>query len=139
MTQPRRTWTQQMIDHLIHMREVEKMTWDAIGAAFGVTGANCCTRYHHRQAKIRIAEAREAARARAAHLAANGIVAAPPLPSPPPAPVIAGPPLAVHRPRYFHAADNDIRSRIARQGLTAGFLGDPPPGRSALDQREAGK
>lgn len=45
----------------------------------------------------------------------------------------------VKRPRYFHDADADLRGRIARQGLTAGFLGDPPPGRSALDQREASK
>lgn len=40
------------------------------------------------------------------------------------------------RPRYFHEADLDIISRIERQGLTAGFLGDPPAGRSALDRKE---
>jgi len=48
-------------------------------------------------------------------------------------------PEPVKRPRYFHDADLHIVSRIERQGLTAGFLGDPPPGRSALDQREVSK
>lgn len=45
----------------------------------------------------------------------------------------------VHRPRYVHDADLDLRARIAAQGLTAGWFGDPRPGRSALDQREAQK
>jgi hypothetical protein len=35
-------------------------------------------------------------------------------------------------------ADAELRSRIALQGLTAGLFGDPLPGRSALDQRNAG-
>lgn len=34
-------------------------------------------------------------------------------------------------------ADAELRARIALQGLTAGLLGDPLPGRSALDQRKA--
>nr|WP_246718530.1 hypothetical protein [Bradyrhizobium elkanii] len=29
----------------------------------------------------------------------------------------------------------DLRGRIAERGLTGGWFGDPPPGRSALDQR----
>ena len=41
----------------------------------------------------------------------------------------------VARPRHFSDVDRDINLRIARQGLTAGVFGDPPPGRSALDQR----
>ncbi len=57
---------------------------------------------------------------------------------PQPLPLVAVP-RPEKRPRYFSDADNDIRARIARQGLTAGFLGDPPPGRSALDQREGHK
>lgn len=34
-------------------------------------------------------------------------------------------------------ADAELRARIALQGLTAGLLGDPLPGRSALDERKA--
>lgn len=33
--------------------------------------------------------------------------------------------------------DAELRARIALQGLTAGLLGDPLPGRSALDERKA--
>lgn len=32
-------------------------------------------------------------------------------------------------------ADADLRARIAEQGPTAGLFGDPPAGRSALDDR----
>lgn len=35
-------------------------------------------------------------------------------------------------------ADAELRARIATKGLTAGLLGDPPPGRSALDERNGG-
>lgn len=35
-------------------------------------------------------------------------------------------------------ADAELRARIAVLGLTAGLLGDPLPGRSALDMRLAG-
>lgn len=34
--------------------------------------------------------------------------------------------------------DAEIRARIELQGLTAGLLGDPPAGRSALDKRLGG-
>jgi hypothetical protein len=32
----------------------------------------------------------------------------------------------------------EMRDRIGAQGLTAGWFGDPPPGRSALDERRMG-
>jgi hypothetical protein len=34
-------------------------------------------------------------------------------------------------------ADAELRSRIAIQGVSAGLLGDPMPGRSALDQKRS--
>jgi hypothetical protein len=34
--------------------------------------------------------------------------------------------------------DAELRSRISEQGITAGLLGDPRPGRSALDAKKAG-
>jgi hypothetical protein len=34
--------------------------------------------------------------------------------------------------------DAELRARIGEQGVTAGLLGDPLPGRSALDKRRAG-
>lgn len=36
---------------------------------------------------------------------------------------------------FRFSVDAEIRSRIADQGVTAGLLGDPPAGRSALDKR----
>jgi hypothetical protein len=33
--------------------------------------------------------------------------------------------------------DAELRSRISEQGITAGLLGDPPSGRSALDRKRA--
>ena len=33
--------------------------------------------------------------------------------------------------------DAELRSRISEQGITAGLLGDPPSGRSALDAKKA--
>jgi hypothetical protein len=35
--------------------------------------------------------------------------------------------------------DAELRSRIEVQGVTAGLLGDPMPGRSALDRKRAGE
>lgn len=136
-----RAWTRTEVDRLIHMREVKAMIWTAIARVLGRAGdpqggaGTCCAAYRYHKAK----------RAREAELIAAGGT---PLSRPrfrlpadedrclelPPAAAaqLAGP---VARPRYFHGADSDLRARIARQGLTAGFLGDPPPGRSALDKR----
>ncbi len=36
-------------------------------------------------------------------------------------------------------ADQELRDRIRERGLTGGLLGDPAPGRSALDQRSLPK
>lgn len=44
-------------------------------------------------------------------------------------------PMSTHRLK----ADAELLARIGAQGLTAGLLGDPPPGRSALDKRLAGE
>lgn len=125
----RRTWTDAMLARLFEMRDVQKMTWEEIGAAFDISAPGAYQRHNYHSTKRRIAEQRTrilAERAEVAPIAAPPSVAA----------CLAEP---VKRPRYFHDADADLRGRIARQGLTAGFLGDPPPGRSALDQREAGK
>ncbi len=36
---------------------------------------------------------------------------------------------------YRYTVDAELRARIESQGVTAGLLGDPPAGRSALDQK----
>lgn len=124
----RRTWTDEQIALMIKLRDVEGLPWNEIGERFGFTAAKCCIKYHNVKSADRIAARRKEMR------------------------VAAGPPAAipargaelrflnepVARPRYFSDADQFIRARIERQGLTAGFLGDPPPGRSALDEKRAG-
>lgn len=114
----RRKWSRADIDRLFHMKDVLKLKWRPIGEAFGVSAAMACTRYQYYKN--------------------GGDSAGPPAVRPakldsPPKPARAAE--IIHRPRYFHEADADIAARIRRQGLTAGFLGDPPPGRSALDRR----
>lgn len=50
----------------------------------------------------------------------------------------AGQPVAAARPRYFAGDNVLLLARVAAQGVTAGLLGDPPAGRSALDKKRAG-
>lgn len=137
------SWGDDKIARLFHMRDELQMSWHEIGARFGVSGPCACTRYNYHSAKRRIAEQRARVLAEAADVARRPPIVVPRPVAPPQAPAVAAPPPAppdaVKRPRYFHDGDMEIRSRIASQGLTAGFLGDPPPGRSALDQRGAGK
>lgn len=130
----RRTiWTDERMRRVVELREKHEMTWDAIGARFGVAGSLACTRYHSYKSSLRIAEKRK-------EMGLGDPAPQPRVrkrkPQPLPLIVIARP---EKRPRYFSDADNDIRARIAEQGLTAGWFGDPKPGRSALDQREGRK
>jgi hypothetical protein len=59
----------------------------------------------------------------------------------PPASAPAGQPTQPPTARLMHTSalvtDAELRSRIQSQGITAGLLGDPPAGRSALDQKRA--
>lgn len=130
-----RRFTQRDLDRMFAIRDIEGLTWREIAEQLGRTAATCCWTYHHYHAKLRLALARE-------HGAAP--VAKPPAKrSGRPARRITRPFKArasradapLNRPRYFHDADMDLRGRIDRQGITAGLCGDPPPGRSALDQR----
>lgn len=145
----RRIWSPAKIDRLFEMRDVEDMTWAQIAEEFHYTGANCCTRYKYYKTKRHIEAIRRGdvapdsqpvvsrrSRWTQPRKPVPAVVVKPVKPVKPQklkqAP--ASEPV-IHRPRYFHEADADIVARIERQGLTAGFLGDPPPGRSALDQR----
>lgn len=136
-------WKPEKVARLIHMRADLGMPWADIGAAMGEKPANCCTRYNYHQAKKRIADIRARVRAEVAEGSCRASATAPQQTAQSPAHFAVAPsvvpPEPSKRPRYFHHPDADIRGRIARQGITAGLFGDPPPGRSALDQREARK
>lgn len=142
----RRTFSDADIDRLFAMRDDLGLSWGEIAKEFDDRDTNVCTRYKYYKEKRRIEairagepipprqrrpwgpkpDAPKPVKARKPKAVAAPV---PPLPKP------VKPPEIIHRPRYFHEADADIAARIRRQGLTAGFLGDPPPGRSALDQR----
>jgi len=140
----RRIWTTADIDRMIDMRDVQRMKWIDIGKAFGRSESNCAARYcyYHAQRRVQAVRRGETPPERPAPFTSPRIDArakAPPrkrkaVAALAPKPVRA--PEFIHRPRYFHEADADIAARIRRQGLTAGFLGDPPAGRSALDQKQ---
>lgn len=117
-----RTWTDERYALMEELRK-KRRKWHEIGQIIGVSGALCCKKYLEHKAKIRIAERRK-------QLEALGPQK--PMPVHPPALALPDQPQ-----RYFGNIDADLRTRIARQGLTAGVFGDPPPGRSALDQRQA--
>lgn len=134
-----RGWTPIEIDRLIHLRDDRRLIWTVIARKLGRNAGSdgigqCCSAYNYHKAK----------RAREAAMVAAGIT----LPAPrtpcdnsPIAPTPAEVALLdapTRRPRYF-SSDGGLMTRIAAQGLTAGYFGDPPPGRSALDQRQAGK
>lgn len=148
---PTRFFTMYDIHRVIEMRDQQGMKWIDIAAAVGRTGTNpkagcatCYSAYKYWKEKLAQPAKTPAAgreptkwetrrKAKAPEPPADAV----PITAPPIVPALLNAP--DKRPRYFHDADNDMRARIARQGLTAGLLGDPPPGRSALDQRGAGK
>lgn len=142
----RRTWTTHQIERIFDMRDNQRMKWIDIARAFNMCGpgrdgpAAVSAVYIYWKKKYAIeAEMRAQGREPPKRLrprqrqAVNlpGIAASPSI-----AAQLAAP---IHRPRYFSDSDRFIMDRIDRQGLTAGFCGDPLPGRSALDQREGGK
>lgn len=143
----RRNWTQKQIEQVFDMRDNQRMKWIDIARAFKMCGpgrdgpAAVCSAYTYGKNKYAREDAMRAkgieppkrlprgANASSCH--GNPIAAPPSV-----AKSLAAP---IKRPRYFHDADAFVNARIERQGLTAGFLGDPPAGRSALDQRQGAK
>jgi hypothetical protein len=125
-------FTEHDLERLFHARDVLRRKWDDIARDLpgNRSAATCCWAYKYYRSKWLLEVARESSTAptKAARRVMPKIAAAaPPARSREPD----------KRPRYFHEADADIRARIDRQGITSGFFGDPPPGRSALDQKQS--
>lgn len=123
-----------MLEHLIRIGTSYEVAAPLVGHSIN----SCRTKMSELRAPIRRAEQR------------NGYVARRLSALPPPA-SIAKRPLAPMLPTRIDDAphlrttstaklvmDAELRSRIAVQGVTAGLLGDPMPGRSALDKQRAG-
>lgn len=141
MNGTKQRWDAAEEDHLLFLRDRERLGFPAIAKRLGRTSGGCQVRYYGRL------YGRNGAKhygvfhpsARKAEL----VVAEPAPPpavarSPAPAPMpMARPSARDQRSVNLDALRewNELRARIAERGLTGGVLGDPAPGRSALDER----
>lgn len=115
-------WTNRELLQLIDMRERQRMIWVDIADVLGRASGNACQQAyakHRNNFPDAIPEGKIFLGPRALPINLEKMLAEP-----------------VVRPRYFSDMDGDVMKRIRAQGLTAGYFGDPPPGRSALDQRQ---
>jgi hypothetical protein len=130
-------WPQRDLDCLARLREGKKAKWAEIAAIFpGRTIGACQLAYHG----IKSRRLRDQQRALAQGLVANvstasRLLAVPPIAAPT---RVMPPPSPSTMRTSMLRADAELRARIELLGATGGLLGDPMPGRSALDQKRAG-
>jgi len=113
------------------MRDVQKLPWSQISLP-GRNSKSCQNEYN-RNGFARLRDQTPSAVPHASELPRCG---RPPVA---PSPVIDRKIPPACRTDYLDALREraELQLRIAERGLTAGFFGDPPPGRSALDERRA--
>lgn len=148
----RPSWSEAECEKLLRLRDKERWDWPEIEEAMpGRTLSACKVQYYgilkSRNAAKRIMRSpRSLQPLKPSPAVSLGRVPAAPVSSPP----IAEPVVPVRRalpaePARGSAAvstglliaDAEMRSRIAVLGITGGLLGDPAPGRSALDKPRA--
>lgn len=132
-----KTWTTAEDDHLLFLRDREKLTFEAIAPRFGRSKLSCKTRYYydlrHRNGARHYTAADKAARRGVGYPVPPKLgEGVPELRLPSLGERIRMPSLDGLRERA------ELNLRIAERGLTGGVFGDPAPGRSALDQRANG-
>ncbi len=124
---------------VLRLRDGEDLDWTTIAAAMpGRTASACEQRYYGKLKGARDRAPRRtgpAPKPGAPGLWRRPVVVNVPLAEKPVAPL--APVVEIRRmPSLDHLRERaELQLRIDRQGLTAGFFGDPPPGRSALDER----
>lgn len=128
-------WTDQQKSLLWQLREVEGLPWLVVAKRVGHPKGSCQTclsamRRERVSAVTRSGPDRTSVeRPRKLFLRApENLVMLPPLP-----------PSARTMRTAILVADAELRARCEVLGLTGGLLGDPLPGRSALDQMRAGQ
>lgn len=136
----KRRWDSADDDHLLFLRDREGFGFGEIGPRLGRSALACQARYYGPLADRNGANHYPAWHPLARRVGAQGRAAPAPL-----APVAVAP-APPARPREGRLGNldalrdwADLRSRIAERGLTGGVFGDPPPGRSALDERLQGR
>lgn len=138
-------WTAEEDEKLLRLRDGLGLGWKAIAEQMpGRSTASCEQRYYNKlkDARDRTPRPKGPAPKRGAkgYWRRPVIVNVPLAPKPAPVPAPAPAPAVERRrmPSLDHLRERaELQLRIDRQGLTAGFFGDPPPGRSALDKRSA--
>ncbi|MBR1206978.1 MULTISPECIES: SANT/Myb-like DNA-binding domain-containing protein [unclassified Bradyrhizobium] len=152
MTEKRKrnpVWTDLEDAKLLHARDVLRVPWDKIEQHMPGRSRGGCVRRYYTDLQADNQATRRNWKAKGRRVAV------------PPKPVVPGivralvevfaPPIAPAPPKPVIVLDRggsaplgglrdyaELLARIAERGLTGGVLGDPPPGRSALDQRRSG-
>lgn len=136
----KRRWDAADEDHLLFLRDVDRLGFEAIAPRLDRSMLACQARYYGR-----LADRNGAKHYPAWHpLARKAGLPVAPTPAPPapvaPAPAPPAPPRDSRSTNLDGLRDwADLLGRIAERGLTGGVFGDPPPGRSALDERLHGR
>lgn len=134
----RKKWTAAEIDLLFSMVEGFRKAgirprWREIAAATGHHENSCTVKYHAVRGRAADLEVRR----KIDEAAARPKIKPPPVHSVPIRPRVENPEFGRSTSIYRLCVEAELRDRIAIQGVTAGLLGDPLPGRSALDRRPA--
>lgn len=122
---------------LLLLRDKRRMKWADVSKLIpGRSPAACTVAYFAIKHKVRLEKERAEARnkePRPSRAVSPAPVAARPQQAPPSKPS----PRATST--FILREDAELRARIETLGITAGLLGDPAPGRSALDAKLAGE
>lgn len=133
-------WDAAEEDHLLFLRDRERLDFDAIGLRLGRTGSACEVRYYGRLYGRNGARHQGVFRPAVVPMVVK--VPARPVMQRPPAPMSPARPIGSnHRASDLGALRDctELLARIAERGLTGGVFGDPKPGASALDKRLQGR
>lgn len=131
-------WDDAEQDHLLFLRDREKLRFSAIGPRLGRSPEACEVRYYTKLFAVNAAN--HYGKTRSGGRPVGGGKPRPTVNRPVKPVEMKIPPPAEHG--GYRAVDLDglreraeLMLRIAERGLTGGVFGDPPPGRSALDER----
>lgn len=133
-------WTEAELEKMFRMR-ARGCAFDEISAEIGTRTTSACMSTYYVEIGRRRALAGIAPNRRPRHTPPPPPPVTSPAPSPAPPP---SPPIEIRGDRssastVMLSVDAELRARIAERGITGGLLGDPMPGRSALDKKLRGE
>lgn len=139
----RQKWTDAEIAQLLKLVDGFKARglrprWREIAAATGHHDNSCVVKYHSIRSREADLAARKEIDQKIAAAEARPLFKTPVPHDVPMKPRVQNPEFGRGTSTWRLQIDAEMRSRIAVRGVTGGLLGDPMPGRSALDRRRAG-